>query len=68
MSAENYLLVKQLLIPGYLVFCGMMFGYIIARLWLGYEEDHPHKNSIYIRSFMIGISIGIFLAILYILI
>ena len=68
MSAESYLLVKQLLIPGYLVFCGMMFGYIIARLWLGYEEEHPQKQSIYIRSFMIGISIGVFLAVIYILI
>ncbi|MEI7562264.1 MAG: hypothetical protein WCJ39_00655 [bacterium] len=55
MSAETYLITKQLLLPGYLVFCGMMFGYIISRLRLGYEEDHPKKDAIYIRSFIIGI-------------
>lgn len=63
-----YPIVKQLLLPGYLIFCGMMFGYIIARLWLGYEEEHPQKTKIYIRSFIIGISIGIFLAVMYIFI
>jgi hypothetical protein len=51
-SPEYYNIVKQLLIPGYLVFCGMMFGYIISRLRLGYDEDHPKKTKIYIRSFI----------------
>ena len=68
LSAQNYMIAKEVLVPGYLIFCGMMFGYIIARLWLGYDEEHPQKNTIYIKSFMIGISLGIFLAILYILI
>lgn len=54
--------------PGYLIFCGMMFGYIIARLRLGYEEEHPQKAKIYIKSFIIGISMGILLAVLYIFI
>ena len=67
LSPQNYELTKELLVPGYLIFCGMMLGYIIARLWMGYDEDHPQKNTIYIKSFMIGISLGIFLAILYIL-
>jgi hypothetical protein len=57
MSPDTYILVKQLLLPGYLIFCGMMFGYIIARLWLGYEEEHPQKQAIYVRSFMIGIAL-----------
>ena len=68
MSPENYAIVKQLLMPGYLIFCGMMFGYIMARLRLGYEEEHPHRNKIYVRSFIMGISIGIVLAVLYIFI
>lgn len=67
-SAEYYHIVKQLLMPGYLIFCGMMFGYIIARLWLGYEEDHPREKQIYIRSFIIGISMGILLSVIYIFI
>lgn len=67
-SPEYYTIVKQLLLPGYLIFCGMMFGYIMSRLRLGYDEDHPQKNKIYIRSFITGISIGIVLAVIYIFI
>jgi len=62
------MVVKQLLMPGYLIFCGMMFGYIIARLRLGYEEEHPQKTKIYVRSFIIGISFGVLLAVFYIFI
>ena len=46
----------------------MMFGYIIARLRLGYEEEHPQKTKIYVRSFIIGISVGVLLAVFYIFI
>lgn len=67
-APEYYMIVKQLLMPGYLVFCGMMFGYIIARLRLGYEEEHPQKTKIYVRSFIIGISFGVLLAVFYIFI
>ena len=62
---EYSLMVKQTLMPGYLLFCGIMFGYIVARIQLGYEEDHPHKNRIYVRSFIIGILLGVVLAIIY---
>ncbi|HMS90810.1 MAG TPA: hypothetical protein PKC87_01190 [Candidatus Absconditabacterales bacterium] len=62
---EYQLLIKQLLMPGYLVFCGTMFGYILARIQLGYEDDHPNKNKIYVRSFIIGVVLGIVLAITY---
>lgn len=65
---EYYAVVKEILMPGYLVFCGMMFGYIIARLRLGYDEEHPQKTKIYIRSFIIGITIWILLAVMYIFI
>ncbi|MCX6825095.1 MAG: hypothetical protein NTY80_02610 [candidate division SR1 bacterium] len=64
-SPEYYLLIKQMIMPGYLVFCGTMFGYIAARIQLGYEEDHPHKNKIYIRSFVFGVILGSVLAIAY---
>jgi hypothetical protein len=64
-GAEYQVLIKQMLMPGYLVFCGLMFGYIIARIQLGYEDDHPHKNKIYVRSFIFGVVLGILLAIIY---
>lgn len=62
---EYHVLVKQMLMPGYLVFCGTMFGYIVARIQLGYEDDHPHKNKIYVRSFIFGVILGVVLAIIY---
>jgi hypothetical protein len=54
-----------MLMPGYLVFCGTMFGYIIARIQLGYDDEHPHKNRIYVRSFVIGVVLGVLLAVAY---
>ena len=68
LSPEYYLLIKQMLMPGYLVFCGTMFWYIIARVQLGYDEEHPNKNKIYIRSFVFGVLLGVILAIIYIFI
>ena len=65
---EYQILIKQMLMPGYLVFCGTMFGYIAARIQLGYEEDHPNKNKIYTRSFIFGVVLGVVLAIMYIFI
>ena len=62
---EYQIMIKQMLMPGYLVFCGTMFGYIIARIQLGYEDDNPHKNRIYVTSFVIGIVLGILLAVAY---
>gem|GEM_PF-3558793 len=45
-----------------------MLGYIISRLWIGYDEDKPNKNEIYSKSFLIGIGTGIVLAGIYIFI
>lgn len=67
-SPEYYQIVKQLLMPGYLVFCGIMFGYIVFRVTLWYDEDSPNRHKIQIRSYIIGISIGVILAVLYILV
>lgn len=54
-----------MLMPGYLLLCGVMFGYIAARIQIGYEEEHPKKNKIYIQSFIIGIVLWMVLAIVY---
>lgn len=51
--------------PGYLLLSGIMFGYIAARIQLGYDDEHPNKHKIYIRSFIFGIVLGILLAIIY---
>lgn len=62
---EYYVWVKQILMPGYLVFCGTMFGYIAARVQLGYDDEHINANKIYIKSFIMGIVLGMILAIAY---
>lgn len=65
-----YDIVRQIVMPGYLLFCGCMIGYIISRIRMGYDDEieYAKKNMIYTRSFIIGISIGIVLAVIYIFI
>ncbi|MDR0369863.1 MAG: hypothetical protein LBH96_05140 [Candidatus Peribacteria bacterium] len=56
-SPQNFVLIKNILIPGYLVFCGLIIGYLIATLWAGREkyQDFDDKEKIAIKSFIIGI-------------
>lgn len=54
--------------PGYLIFCGIMLGYIIGRIQIGYDDEKQDTTKIYTKSFLIGISIGIVLALIYIII
>lgn len=65
---EHYDIVKQIMMPGYLLFCGIMFGYIVAHLWSGNDEDNPHRVKIFAKSFMIGLGVGLFMAVTYMLI
>ncbi|MDD2537455.1 MAG: hypothetical protein PHU61_03115 [Candidatus Absconditabacteria bacterium] len=69
-SPENFVLIKTILVPGYLVLCGLITGYLLATLWSGRKEyqDFDDKEKIAIKSFIIGIVIGISLAILYLFI
>jgi uncharacterized membrane protein affecting hemolysin expression len=69
-SPQNFTLIKTILIPGYLVFCGLIIGYLIATLRAGRStyEDFDNKEKIAIRSFIIGIIVGIVLAVLYLFI
>lgn len=56
--------------PGYLIFIGVMIGYIIGMLRCVQkdikEDDKQKRKSIYIQSFIIGSLIGLGLAMLYI--
>jgi hypothetical protein len=69
-SPQNFTLIKTILVPGYLIFCGLIIGYLIATLWAGRSsyEDFDDKEKIAIKSFIIGIVAGIILAILYLFI
>jgi hypothetical protein len=69
-SPQNFTLIKTILVPGYLIFCGLIIGYLIATLWAGRSEyeDFDNKEKIAIKSFIIGIVVGIVLAIIYLFI
>lgn len=64
----NFELIKSILIPGYLVFCGLMMWYLIATFWVGNEKykEEIDKERIATRSFLIGSILWIVFALLYI--
>jgi len=65
----NYELIKSIVIPGYLVFCGLMLGYLIATFWVGNEkyDNEIDKERIATRSFLIWSIFWIVFALIYIL-
>jgi len=65
----NYELIKSIVVPGYLVFCGLMLGYLIATFWVWREKykEEINKERIATRSFLIGSICWIAFALTYIL-
>ena len=65
----NFDLIKKIVVPGYLVFCGLMMGYLIATFWVWREKykEEINKERIATRSFLIGIALWIMFALVYIL-
>lgn len=67
---SNFELIKSIIIPWYLVFCGLMLWYLVATFWVGrerYKEDID-KERIATRSFLIWSVFWIVFALLYILV
>lgn len=63
---EYYTTILEYIIPWYLVLCGIMFGYIVSKLWLLNEDDVTKHNSILLKSFVIGIILWVWLSLSYI--
>ena len=63
----NFELIKSIIIPWYLVFCGLMLGYLIATFWVGNEKykEEIDKERIATRSFLIGSICWIVFALVY---
>ena len=63
-------IIKSILVPGYLVFCGLMMWYLIATFRVGREKykEEINKERIATRSFLIGSVLWIVFALLYILV
>lgn len=53
------------IMPGYLLLCGVMLGYLIAHIWAGTQETEEASTKIYTKSFLIGIVLGIILSVVY---
>lgn len=54
---DNFDLIKNILIPWYLVFCGLMFGYLVATFWVWREKyvEDINKERIATRSLIIWV-------------
>lgn len=71
LGADIFSKVKIIFMPGYLLFCGVMVGYIIALIWSGKDisvSAEQVKEEILKKCFIIGIVIGLILAMSYIFI
>ena len=44
-GAELFKVLKEVLMPGYLVFCGIMIGYLIAVIWQGKLPTSKHERK-----------------------
>ncbi len=66
-GAEIFKVIKEVLLPGYLIFCGIMIGYIIAAIWKNKSSGDFTllQENIFKKSFIIGIIIGLILALSY---
>ncbi|MCS6983055.1 MAG: hypothetical protein NZL83_02580 [Candidatus Absconditabacterales bacterium] len=57
---------QDILMPGYLIFCGIMIGYVLSTIWSGYATTDDEEKAVYIKGFIIGTVIGITLSLAYI--
>lgn len=56
--------------PAYLLLCGVMIGYLISLIWAGKDPEAlatSIKEQILKKSFIIGIAVGMILAVGYII-
>ena len=61
LSSNVYEIIKTFIMPGYLVFCWLMIGYLIASI----QSKDTNDTTIYTKSFIIGITIGLVLSLSY---
>jgi hypothetical protein len=61
LSTHIYEVIKTFIMPWYLIFCGLMIGYLIANI----QSKDKNTSSVYTKSFIIGIVIGVVLSLSY---
>lgn len=57
-----YNTIKTFIIPGYLVMAWLMVWYLVANIWL---RGGANETKVYTKSFIVGIVIGVVLALSY---
>ncbi len=55
-DATSLATLKQLLLPGYIVLCGVMIGYMLSRGWS--HESHDQTNT-WLNTFLLGCGLGV---------
>lgn len=67
-NADSYEIIKQVIMPWYLLFTGIIIGYIIYQFKDNKKTIfESSENKRLIKTFLVGTGIGIILAILYII-
>ena len=66
-SSDVFEVIKSILIPWYLIFCGLMLWYLIAtfRVWREKYQEDVNREKIATRSFIIGCLCWLVFAVLY---
>ncbi len=69
-GVEIFKVLKEVVMPWYLILCGVMVGYLISMIWTGkipWSGELLIKESILKKSFIIGVGVGLLLALSYII-
>jgi uncharacterized membrane protein len=61
LSTHIYEVIKTFIMPWYLIFCGLIIGYLIANI----QSKNKDASKVYTKSFIIGIVIGVVLSLSY---
>lgn len=70
-GSDLFAKMKIVFMPGYLLFCGIMIGYVISLIWSGKDISanvEQVKEEILKKSFIFGVVLGLLLAMVYIFI
>jgi len=67
LGKENFDMIWQIAMPGYLIFVWIVIWYIISSLFIIKEERDAASNAkLYTKYFVIGLIIWVILAVIYI--
>ena len=61
-SMQAYKIIKNILLPGYLIITWLMIWYLTAKIWSKQDDD---TQKVYTKSFIIWIVSGVILALSY---